>query len=73
MNAAQIAALARKLLDVASAFHPGAAAIREVLEVANELNAQLKAIREQDPDVWAEISREYPEALAAFDASQPRA
>lgn len=72
MTREQLQLLARRLLAAAEAFVPGATAVGQVIDIANQLNADLKAVRERDPEAWARISEDYPDALAAFDASHPQ-
>lgn len=73
MNAEQIAALGARLVEIAAMFSPAhAGALRSVVAVvgvASELNDLVRAIRDNDPEMWAQVSADYGDALAGFQAS----
>jgi hypothetical protein len=68
MTRLELEELARQLLGVASIFAPGhAAAVGALLGVATKLNDMLREIRDNDPEVWAKISKDYNAAVEAFN------
>ena len=73
MNREQIATLGQRLVEIAAMFSPAhAGALRSVVAVvgvASELNDLVRAIRDNDPEMWAQVSADYGDALAGFQAS----
>ena len=73
MNAEQIATLGQRLVEIAAMFSPGHAAaigtVVKVVGVASELNDLVRAIRDNDPEMWAQVSADYGDALAGFQAA----
>lgn len=75
MTFERVKIIAARLLAIAEAagsvVDPRIKAIGELLEVANELNEMLKAIRDQTeataPEVWAAVRDEYVDAVEQFD------
>lgn len=79
LNIARLEEIGGLILEVASAFVPGApiivraAQLRQLLEAGTELNDLLARIRKQtDADslqVWEAVETDYEEAVDAFRAS----
>jgi hypothetical protein len=74
MTFERVKIIANRLLsiaEIAGEVDPRIRAIGELLEVANELNEMLKAIRDQTeataPEVWAAVRDEYVDAVEQFD------
>lgn len=66
----QLTALAQQLGGIAAIFNPAAAAsIQGLLLIFNQLREGLGAIRDNDPAMWAKVSQNWKDAVAAFEAS----
>jgi hypothetical protein len=74
MNAAQLNSLAQSLAQAAAIFNPTLGiGLSTVIAVATSLNELLAAAKSNDPEAWAKIAAQYPEALRRFEESQPKA
>lgn len=70
MNAAQIEQLAMTLASIAAVISPGnAEAIAALVKAGTELNGIIQRVRQDDPEVWAQIRENYSEAVDAFNQS----
>lgn len=71
----QIAAIAEQLAGVAAVFAPGSAmAIGLLIKAGAELNTLVGAIKAQTeadaPEVWAQVQRDFSDAVSVWDASK---
>lgn len=71
MDAKQIIELVAQLAAIAAAYSKNGSVqlIVELANVASRLNNMIAAVREQNPEAWKEISENYGDALARFEAS----
>lgn len=70
MNAQQIEDLAMALSSIAAVISPqNAEAIAALVKAGTELNGIIKRVKDEDPEVWAQIRENYSEAVDAFNQS----
>lgn len=70
ITAAQLAQLAQQLAGIAAIWNPAAAAaVGGLVQVGTTLYALLQQVKENDPEMWAAVTADYQDAVAAFEAS----
>lgn len=70
MTSQQLNVIGHQLISIGAIWHPGtAAAVAGLLDAATELNTLIQRVRDNDPEAWAAIERDYSAAAAAFRAS----
>lgn len=72
LTAEQIEAFAKQMAALASIFAPGSAvAIAALVAAGTELNSMIASIKKNDPDMWAKVSQETNDTVAAYLAGLP--
>lgn len=67
LTAEQIEAFAKQMAALASIFAPGSAtAISALIAAGTELNAMIKSIKENDPEMWAKVVAETNTTVDAY-------
>lgn len=70
MDSKDLMAIVSQLSAIAAIYAPGKGqAVIELLAVAARLNNMIAQIKDNDPQAWAEVSANYGDALARFEAS----
>lgn len=73
LTAEQVEAFAKQMTALASIFSPGSVPIVAALVAAGtELNSMISSIKENDPEMWAKVSSQTNQVVAAYMAGLPK-
>lgn len=73
LTAEQIEAFAKQMAALASIFAPGSAmAVSALIAAGVELNSMIASIKKNDPEMWAKVSKETNDTVAAYLAGLPQ-